>query len=354
MSDLNHRLSVVPQLLPGLPPSGPGPTHFSLEGVPERERPAFFREFFGQEVIHYDIELLPDVPFDVDVRFQALPGLIMMWGRTHGSRNQRTRETLAIDANDDIGMIVNLGGDHRVAHGQKEMMLGVGEATILSLGEVWSSTHRPPGNILALRVPRAQFAPLVNGVDDCYFRPIPSATPALRLLTDYIRIAQGSDGTRSPELQSLVVSHVHDLMAVAVGATRDAAETARHRGLRSARLHAIKQDIAANLECGDLSIGALACRHGCTPRFVQRLFEAEGTTLTEYVLAQRLARAHRMLTDPRRAGEKISAIALDAGFGDVSYFNRAFRQLYGDTPSGVRVRRPGDTWRGQPQASGSA
>ena len=50
----------------------------------------------------------------------------------------------------------------------------------------------------------------------------------------------------------------------------------------------------------DLSVAALAARHGCTPRFVQRLFEAEGTTFTEYVLAERLARAHRMLMDPRR------------------------------------------------------
>jgi len=28
---------------------------------------------------------------------------------------------------------------------------------------------------------------------------------------------------------------------------------------------------------------------------------------------------------------------LDAGFGDLSYFNRSFRRRYGDTPSGVRV-----------------
>jgi AraC-like DNA-binding protein len=40
------------------------------------------------------------------------------------------------------------------------------------------------------------------------------------------------------------------------------------------------------------------------------------------VLAQRLARAHCMLVDPRRDGEKISAVAYDCGFGDVSYFNR--------------------------------
>jgi AraC-like DNA-binding protein len=73
---------------------------------------------------------------------------------------------------------------------------------------------------------------------------------------------------------------------------------------------------------------------------IRRLFEAEGVTFTEYVLAQRLARAHRMLMDPRRASEKISTVALDAGFDDVSYFNRAFRQFCGDTPSGVRTQAP--------------
>jgi AraC-like DNA-binding protein len=44
-----------------------------------------------------------------------------------------------------------------------------------------------------------------------------------------------------------------------------------------------------------------------------------------------------MLTDPRRAGEKISSIAYDCGFGDVSYFNRMFRRSYGAVPSEVRA-----------------
>jgi AraC-like DNA-binding protein len=68
------------------------------------------------------------------------------------------------------------------------------------------------------------------------------------------------------------------------------------------------------------------------------MFESEGTTFTEHVLAQRLARAHRVLVDPRRSGEKISAVAYDCGFGDVSYFNRAFRQRYGAAPSDVRAQ----------------
>ena len=133
--------------------SAAGSIRFTLDGVPEPERLPVFREVFGRKVLKYDLEPLPDIPFDVDVKFQALPGLMMMSGRVHGSRNQRTRETLAADPTDDVGMIVNLRGPHRIVHGGREIVLGDGEATLVSLGEVCSFTHRPPGDILALARP---------------------------------------------------------------------------------------------------------------------------------------------------------------------------------------------------------
>jgi AraC-like DNA-binding protein len=45
---------------------------------------------------------------------------------------------------------------------------------------------------------------------------------------------------------------------------------------------------------------------------------------------------------PRRRGEKISAVAFDCGFADVSYFNRVFRRRYGAAPSDVRTRTQRD------------
>jgi transcriptional regulator GlxA family with amidase domain len=130
---------------------------------------------------------------------------------------------------------------------------------------------------------------------------------------------------------------VYELMALVVGATRDAAELAQGHGLKAARLHAIKQDIAGNLDRHDLSVKALATRHGLTPRCVQRLFETEGVTFTEYVVSQRLGVAHRMLGDPNRESKKISTIAWDCGFGDISHFNHLFRRRYGLSPSDVRA-----------------
>jgi AraC-like DNA-binding protein len=47
--------------------------------------------------------------------------------------------------------------------------------------------------------------------------------------------------------------------------------------------------------------------------------------------------AYQRLTDPLRAGVKISTIALDAGLSDLSYFNRRFRRRYGVAPSELRA-----------------
>jgi AraC-like DNA-binding protein len=326
--------SILEKLIGSQPSSGP--IRLSLSDLPEPARPGIYREFFQRSVHRLDIEPMRDVPFDADVMVQALTDLHLFSGRLHGSRNRRTRELLA-DGNDDVVLMVNLAGPYLVSQGKQEIVLGDGDATLVSLAELCRFAHRPPGGVIALRMSRERLAPLMTRPEDCFLRPIPHGTHALKLLTDYVNVAWGKHPIASRDLQHLFVTHVYDLAAVALGATGDAADAARGRGVRAARLRAIKEDIAQNLDQADLSVAALAARHRLTARCLQRLFEIEGTTFTEYVLAQRLARAHRTLSDPRRAAEKVATVAYDAGFGDVSYFNRAFRRHYGTAPSEVRL-----------------
>jgi len=128
-----------------------------------------------------------------------------------------------------------------------------------------------------------------------------------------------------------------DLVGLALGATRDVAEIAGERGSRAARICAIKADIVQNLD-GDVTAAALSSRHRISPRYIRKLFAGENLSLSKFVLRQRLARVHRMLTDPRYADRTIADIALAAGFNDLSTFNRQFRRRFGVTPSDVRHR----------------
>jgi AraC-like DNA-binding protein len=345
MRDTSRDLARIPsatrEVLLGARPTGAAPIRLSLADAPERDRPGIYREFFGRSVFRLDVEPLGDVPFDADFTVQNLPDLMLLLGRVHGSCNRRTRAMLS-DGLDHCSLMINLGGAYIISQGDRELTLGDGDATFVCAAEPTSFTHYPPGDVLALKVPHEALTPLVADMEDCYLRRIPAGTPALRLLRDYVDILRVEHNLSSCDLQHMVVAHVYDLMAIAIGATPDAAHAAQDGGLRAARLHAIKLDIADSLGQPGLSVATLAARHGCTPRSVQRLFETDGTTFTEYVLSQRLAKAHRILLDPRRAADKISAVAYDCGFGDVSYFNRMFRRQFGAVPSAIRAEaRPG-------------
>jgi AraC-like DNA-binding protein len=137
-------------------------------------------------------------------------------------------------------------------------------------------------------------------------------------------------------MRRLVVAHLCDLIAVTLGATHDAAAVAEGRGVRAARLRAIKHDIEVHLTSDELSLDAVAKRHRISDSYIRKLFESEGTSFSQFVLGRRLVRAHRMLSDRRWSDRRIAWIAFDSGFGDLSYFNRAFKRFYGLTPSESR------------------
>jgi AraC-like DNA-binding protein len=190
---------------------------------------------------------------------------------------------------------------------------------------------------LSLVTSRTALAPLVgNDVAGKAMRVIPSHCEALRLLTNYAGILRQGSAPMTPELRHLVSIHIHDLIGMVLGATRDGLAIAAGRGLRAARLRAIKADVLANLCDSGLTVNAVALRQRVTPRYVQMLFATEGVTFSEFVLGQRLTRVYQRLRDPRFRRTSIGGIAFAAGFGELSYFNRTFRRRFGLSPSDLR------------------
>lgn len=339
MRDLTELPMILPDILLGSDPLPPpsGPVRLSLEGRPQHEGPGILRECFARIGFRYEMDKLRDIPFEADLALNVLPEVLIMEGRLHGSCNRRTRALVEGDTEDAV-LLINQRGPHLIEQGDREVVLGDGEAILVSSSDPSSFTHRPPGEVLGLRVPRARLKPLLKNADDCFMQRIAHGHPALHLLTNYLGLTWDAEIASQSEIQRLMAGHIVDIMAVMLGAGRDAREAAEDGGLRAGRLNIIKKDIAHNLHFTDLSVQVLSQRHHITPRSIQRLFESEGTTLTRYLLDQRLARAREMLTDPHRNGEKVSTIAYNCGFGDVSYFNRVFRLQYGGTPSDIREK----------------
>jgi AraC-like DNA-binding protein len=67
--------------------------------------------------------------------------------------------------------------------------------------------------------------------------------------------------------------------------------------------------------------------------FLRTFQRVAGLTPHQFVLRTRL---HRAALQLRRTQDAISTIAFDAGFNDLSTFNRRFKRLMGVTPSAWR------------------
>jgi AraC-like DNA-binding protein len=306
--------------------------HLSTDEIAPHLRLAVWREALFQTEFNVDIEPIADVPFRAQATVHKLPGLRIMSGTTSPATYQRnTRRVIR----DDVA--ISFGREVHARLNGREAITEVGDALLLPCGDCASIQVPREAQFTSLRLPRAALASKVINLDDAYCRRIPRDTPALLLLKRYLALLNDeTEALADPSLQHSAVTHVYDLLAKTFGATRDAAAIADGRGVRAARIKMIEDDIARHLTDARLSVHTVAARHQVSPRYVQRLFDERGSTFTEYVMEQRLERAHRLLSDPQLSYRTVTAIAFGSGFNDLSHFQRRFRRRYGASPSEFR------------------
>jgi len=309
--------------------------HFSTDNIAPPHRIPVWRETVFQTEFNVDIEPISEAPFRAQATVRSLPGLRVLSGRsTPASYKRNTRRVVR----DEV--VLTFGNEAHVAarFNGREATIQPGDAFLLPCGDC-ADIHAPhDGQFVSVRLPRAALAGNVINLHDAYCHRSPGDTPALALLKAYLALLDDEMAALAePGLQHAAVTHVYDLLAKTLGATRDAAMLADARGVRAARLKMIKDDITRHLTEARLSVHTVAARHKISPRYVQRLFDEIGSTFTEYVMEQRLERAHRLLTDPQLCDRTLTAIAFAAGFNDLSHFQRRFRQRYGAPPSELRA-----------------
>lgn len=292
---------------------------------------AKLREIFDSRV-QLRLDADPDQRIDAQMTVHGLPGL--RYAKMTSSMNvslERSPQML-VDGEDDVCLILSRGGPISIEQRHRQSQAGDGEAVLLVYCEA-ATLRFSAMNYVAIRVPHDALAPVTKDLAAYAGRHIQRDTQALGLIDAYLRALP--DLIADPALKGLVTTHVYDLMALAIGASREASEIAAQRSLKAVRLQTIKAALAKDR---DLTVHQIAMGQGVTPRYVQKLFDEVGTTFTEYVLSLRLDAAHAMLASPRYAHWSITAVSNEAGFGDLSYFNRRFKARYGLTPSDVRAR----------------
>jgi AraC-like DNA-binding protein len=306
---------------------------FSTRGLPERMRVPMWREEFGRCIVHADIEPSSETPFLAEATLQVLQGLRTLALQGSAMRFNRSKANV-VDGDDSIGLIVCSPGRSQLSQRGQEIEFRAGDAIAVLHAEPVIVTYTE-GLQFGLSVPRDALTPRVRNVESLAMRPISRRTEALRLLMTYLKSALKEDVLAAPKLREAVVTHIHDLVALAISECAPLGES-NASAVVAARHSAALDHIAAHFQDPELSLELVARCQGISPRYLQHLMTSSGTSFTECVNELRLQRAFAFLIEPHGSTRRICDVALEVGFSDISHFNRLFRARFGVSPRGVR------------------
>jgi AraC family transcriptional regulator len=135
---------------------------------------------------------------------------------------------------------------------------------------------------------------------------------------------------RSEELALRIIEQV--IAAMTGDRQTQAAPTGREARRVVEAIRLVEADAARPLELKEMAAVAGMSKY----HFLRVFRRLTGTTPHRYLISARLRRAALALASSRRP---VIAVALDAGFGDLSTFNKTFRAVFGLTPTQYRASR---------------
>jgi len=174
----------------------------------------------------------------------------------------------------------------------------------------------------------------VAGIDRCTALRIPGTKGIGFVASNFLR----SSATHADQLQahefSTLSDHALDLLTLAVTSVRPVDFNLSRS--RSVSISGIKTFIEQNLRDVNLDTSVITRHAGLSARYINDLFEDEGTSLMRYVWKRRLENCRKDMLNPVYAGHRLSDIAFRWGFNDTAHFSRAFKQQFGCSPREFR------------------
>ncbi|MFH8791043.1 helix-turn-helix domain-containing protein [Streptomyces sp. NPDC017941] len=189
--------------------------------------------------------------------------------------------------------------------------------------------------MIFFRVPRCYLGVTEPELDQILGVPVRGGEGLGALVSDFLTaLAAEAEFHRSTIGDRRARTAVHLLSVLVVelleAGTADGAD--RASGTGNEMLSRIRAHIEDHLMDPDLSPESIARAHHISVRYLQKLFQNDGTTVSQWVRQRRLEFCRLELGRSNRRST-MAAVAHRWGFSSPSHFSRTFRGAYGMSPS---------------------
>jgi AraC-like DNA-binding protein len=297
-------------------------TLFHTADLGAKERFDYWQDVVGSQFVPTANRQLSDDCFDGSLTSEVKG--VIAFSRIRSLPIEYTRRRRD-DAIDHFFISLNFCAEAYVQQGDRLSRQGPGDIVLYDSARPFTASFPKGDDQIVMGVPRALVMRHMPDVERYLNRTLQSHTPLAglaRTLLMETSSSQAMSAAISERLNGALLDVLSGAYEAAFGP--QATATGQRRELQVER---VKRYLLANLARTDLSVDSIAAANHLSPRGLNRIFAAEGSTVMRWLWQQRLAACHAGLISGRF--QQVSVAALSCGFSNLSHFSKAFRQAYG-------------------------
>lgn len=307
-------------------------TVFSTDPLERKERFPIWRDSIS---VLFDVDLSKrqdnEKEFSASVHSYLLGPLMLATCRTRGHEWVRSASHHMRDGIDHY--LIQLFERGKCHVNATDKTAEEGDILVLDAGQDMHTETQEFQN-LSLIVPRSMISEHLNAPDEHASRVISGKTPLAALLADHLRSLRNNAGDMTlAEANSVVEPSIMLAAQVLNGAVSSQPEIAA--AVKQTQLNQIKRFIEDQLMEPTLNPDELCRTFGLSRSQLYRMFESLGG-VAGYIRDRRLWRAMSDLVKPGNQYMRVADIAYKWGFSSEADFSRAFKRLFGFSPSHAR------------------
>ncbi|OPC77189.1 hypothetical protein B4N89_42335 [Embleya scabrispora] len=239
-----------------------------------------------------------------------------------------------------LGVGVQDLGTSRVVQNGHGSLVRPGELFVVDADRTFTLEHESHVRVHAFRLPRRAVAIADRDVHAVTARAIVPGSGVSAVVKAVLTSLACSPDPFAPAVGERLAGNVTDLLASLITELAPSAAPAPPSVSSELTLR-IRKYIDANLGDPDLSPERVARSQRISPRYLHRVFESEDITVGRLIQRRRLEECARELARRGRSSPTVAAVAQRWGFVSPAHFSRAFRAMYGVSPTEWRDRGQG-------------
>ncbi|MFI8324383.1 helix-turn-helix domain-containing protein [Streptomyces sp. NPDC085529] len=306
--------------------------------VPDRDKVEYWNDAVSRALVPMEVAPRGVGPFDGRIATSRLAYLQVSTVEADAGRVSRTPALIARSSEPLVAVGVQTSGTATFVQDGRRAEVGEGDLVVYDTTRPYSFDYPRRFATHVFQLPRRTL-----GVPDSDIRQVTGNAIGTghgfgAMLLPFLATLASSPADRyPPAVADRLAGNVVELFATLI--TERAHPGGTDTDAPSHLVRRVRDHINRNLGDPDLSPEGIARAHRISVRYLHRLFEGEGTTVSRFIRQRRLEECGRELG--RRGGTTptVSAVAQRWGFVSPAHFSRSFRAAYGVSPREWRTLR---------------